>query len=142
MAVTESQFERAEALAQGEREAGHVLTARYDRRRRRVAVRLNTGVEVTFPVALAEGLDRASHGDLAEIEISPSGLDLHWPRLDADLYVPALLQGALGSRSWMAAHMGAAGGKARSAAKTAAARKNGRKGGRPRRDRASEDGDR
>ena len=139
MVVTESQFERAEAQTKREREAGHVLSARYDRRRRRVAVRLNTGVEVTFPVALAEGLDRASPDDLAEIEVSPSGLGLHWPRLDADLYVPALLQGVLGSRSWMAAHMGAAGGKARSAAKTAAARKNGRKGGRPRRDRAAED---
>ena len=107
-----------------------------------MAVRLNTGVEVTFPVALAEGLDRASPEDLGEIEVSPTGLGLHWPRLDADLYVPALLQGVLGSRSWMAAHMGAAGGKARSAAKTAAARENGRKGGRPRRDRAAEDGDR
>ena len=50
MAVTESQFERAEAQAKREREAGHVLSARYDRRRRRVAVRLNTGVEVLrFP---------------------------------------------------------------------------------------------
>ena len=142
MAVTESQFERAEAQAKREREAGHVLSARYDRRRRRVAVRLNTGVEVTFPTALAKGLADASPEDLAEIVVSPTGLGLHWPRLDADLYVPALLQGALGSRSWMAAHMGAAGGKARSAAKTAAARENGRKGGRPRRDRAAEDGDR
>jgi len=82
---------------------------------------------------MAKGLAGASPDDLAKIEISPTGLGLHWPRLDADLYVPALLQGVLGSRSWMAAQMGAAGGKARSAAKSAAARKNGRKGGRPRR---------
>ncbi len=82
---------------------------------------------------MAEGLAGASPDDLAKIEISPTGLGLHWPRLDADLYVPALLQGVFGSRSWMAAQMGAAGGKARSAAKSAAARKNGRKGGRPRR---------
>ena len=82
---------------------------------------------------MAEGLAGASPDDLAQIEISPTGLGLHWPRLDADLYVPALLQGVFGSRSWMAAQMGAADDKARSAAKSAVARKNGRKGRRPRR---------
>lgn len=133
MVVTEMELERAATRTQKERDTGHALSARYDRRRRRVVVRLNTGIEVTFPVALAEGLSDASPEDLAEIEISPTGLGLHWPRLDADLYVPALLRGVLGSRSWMAAQMGKAGGKSRSPAKTAAARKNGRKGGRPRR---------
>ena len=133
MAITETQFERARERAREEREAGHALSARYDRRRRRVVVQLSTGIELTFPAALAEGLADAPPDDLAEIEVSPSGLGLHWPRLDADLYVPALLRGVLGSRSWMAAQMGAAGGKSRSATKTAAARENGRKGGRPRR---------
>ena len=133
MAVTEPEFEPARDRAQEELEVGHALSARYGRRRRRVIVQLSTGIELAFPAALAEGLADASPDDLAEIEVSPSGLGLHWPRLDADLYVPALLQGVLGSRSWMAAQMGAAGGKSRSAAKTAAARENGRKGGRPRR---------
>lgn len=133
MAVTEREFERAEAQAQEEREAGHVRSARYDRRRQRVIVEMNTGIEVTFPPALAEGLAGAAPENLAQIEVSPSGLGLHWPKLDADLYVPALLQGVFGSRSWMAARLGAAGGKSRSESKAAAARKNGRKGGRPRR---------
>ncbi len=133
MAITKTEFEQATARALEERGAGHVRVARYNRRRGRVIVQLSTGVEVTFPVTLAEGLAGASAEDLAEIEISPTGLGLHWPRLDADLYVPALLQGIFGSRSWMAAHMGAVGGKSRSAAKTTAARENGRKGGRPRR---------
>ena len=83
--------------------------------------------------ALAERLTGASPDELAEIEISPTGLGLHWPQLDADLYVPALLQGVFGARSWMASHMGVAGSKSRSSAKVAAARENGRKGGRPRR---------
>lgn len=133
MAVTELEFDRAEAQAENEREAGHVLSARYDRRRRRVILELNTGVEMAFPADLAEGLAGASPDDLAQIEISPTGLGLHWPRLDADLYVPALIRGIFGSRNWMAAQVGAAGGRVRSAAKAAAARNNGRKGGRPRR---------
>ena len=131
--ISEQEFERAEARTRKEREAGHVISARYDRRRRRVIAVLITGVEIAFPAVQAEGLADASPEDLAQIEISPTGLGLHWPRLDADLYVPVLLRGDFGSRSWMAAQMGAAGGKARSAAKTSAAKKNGRKGGRPRR---------
>ena len=51
---------------------------------------------------------------MSEIEISPSGLGIHFPRLDADLYLPALLEGFLGSRLWMAAEMGKRGGKATS----------------------------
>ena len=50
-----------------------------------------------FPPHLAGGLDQAKPDDLVDIEISPSGLGLHFPKLDADLYLPALLEGALGS---------------------------------------------
>ena len=114
------------------REAGHAVSARYDRRRARVVIGLNTGVELTFPAGLAEGLADASPDSLAVIEISPAGLGLHWPKLDADLSVPGLLQGVLGSKKWMARQLGAEGGKARTAAKVAASRANGRKGGRPR----------
>jgi hypothetical protein len=46
------------------------------------------------------------------VEFSPSGLGLHFPKLDADLYLPALLEGFLGSRRCMASAMGKAGGKA------------------------------
>ena len=54
------------------------------------------------------------------------------PVIDADLYLPALLDGFLGSKTWMAARMGQVGGRATTQAKQAAARANGRLGGRPR----------
>ena len=133
MAITERELELAEARMEQIRAAGHAVSARYDRRRSRVVVALNTGVELTFPARLAEGLADASPERLADIEISPAGLGLHWPQLDTDLYVPGLLQGVFGSKKWMARELGAEGGKARTAAKVAAARANGRKGGRPRR---------
>lgn len=133
MDVPEQEFEAAEARMKARREAGHATTARYDAERGRVVVELSTGVELAFPPQLAEELAGASAEELATIEVSASGLGLHWPRLDADLYVPALLQGMLGSRRWMAAQLGAVGGRAGSATKAAAARENGRKGGRPRR---------
>ncbi|MGD9885585.1 MAG: DUF2442 domain-containing protein [Reyranella sp.] len=78
-----------------------------------------------------EGLADASPVELSQIEISSAGLGLHWPKLDADVYVPALLQGVLGSKSWMAKQLESVGGQARTEAKSAAARENGRKGGRP-----------
>lgn len=132
MAITENELRQAERQMHELRDHGHAVAARYDRRRARVVVSLNTGVEITFPPGLAEGLAGAMPKDLAEVEITPSGLGLHWPKLDADLYVPGLLAGAFGGKQWMAAQLGAAGGSARSKAKTVAARANGRLGGRPR----------
>ena len=132
MAITEQELAQAEARMEAIRAAGHAVSARDDRRRARVVVALNTGVELTFPTQIAEGLADASPDSLADIEISPAGLGLHWPKLDADLYVPALLQGVFGSKKWMARQLGAEGGRARTAVKIAASRVNGRKGGRPR----------
>ncbi len=132
MAITERELRRAETRMETQRQASHAVSARYDRRSSRIVVALNTGVQIAFPAELAEGLVGAAPADLAQIEISPAGLGLHWPRLDADLYVPSLLQGMLGSKSWMARQLGSAGGRARTESKTAASRENGRKGGRPR----------
>lgn len=132
MAISDREYNEAAGRGRALAEAGHAVDARYDRRRQRVVIKLHTGMELTFPARLAEGLAGASDDALSLIEISPSGLGLHWPRLDADLYIPGLLQGIYGSRRWMAQEFGAAGGRARSKAKTAAARKNGKLGGRPR----------
>jgi hypothetical protein len=95
-----------------------------------VAVVLNTGVP-SFPTRLVEGLAGACPEHLADIGISAAGLG-PGSRLDADLYVLALLQGVFGSKSWMARVLGAEGGRAHTVSKVAASRENGRKGGRPR----------
>jgi hypothetical protein len=131
MAVTDKAFAAAQQRGENLRQAGYAVSARYDRRSARIVVTLNTDVQISFPARLAEGLTGASPEDLAVIEVSPSGLGLHWPRLDADLYVPGLMSGQLGSSRWMAAALGAAGGRARTPAKAASSRENGRKGGRP-----------
>jgi hypothetical protein len=86
---------------------------------------------VSFSPRDAQGLKNAKPSQLDEIEISPSGLGIHFPKLDADLYLPSLLEGFLGSRRWMASRLGCVGGKSRSAAKRAASKANGRMGGRP-----------
>jgi hypothetical protein len=93
---------------------------------------LSSNLDVSFSPNDAQGLEKATSSQLNEIEISPSGLGIHFPKLDADLYLPAILQGFLGSRKWMASRLGHAGGKSRSAAKQKASRTNGKLGGRPR----------
>ena len=108
------------------------LSARYDRRIGRVVLHLSTGVDLAFPPHIAQGLEKATPAQLAQIEISPSGFGIHFPNLDADLYLPALREGFLGSRQWMASRLGARGGRSTTPAKTAAAQRNGRNGGRPR----------
>lgn len=108
------------------------VSARYDRRIGRVVIQLNTNLDLAFSPRDVQGLERATPEELSAIEISPSGFGIHFPRLDADLYLPALLEGFLGSRKWMASRLGSQGGRSRSAAKAAAAKRNGKRGGRPR----------
>jgi hypothetical protein len=132
MTVTDKIFSNARKRARTRRQAGFAVSARYDRRAAHVVVKLNTDVQVSFPAKLAEGLADASPEDLATIEITPSGLGLHWPKLEADLYVPGLLSGQLGGKRWVAALLGSVGGRARGQAKAASSRENGRNGGRPR----------
>jgi len=107
------------------------VRARYDRRRRRIVIHFSTGLDVSFAARDAQGLDKATAAQLGRIEISSSGFGIHFPKIDMDLYLPALLMGFLGPRNWIAGRLGVLGGKSRSAAKVAAARRNGRRGGRP-----------
>jgi hypothetical protein len=124
----EAAHERAEARLSRTPTA---TAARYDRRIGRLVIDLSSGLSIAFRPQDAQGLEGAKPEQLAKIEISPSGLGLHFPAIDADLYLPGLLEGFLGSRRWMAAQLGKAGGIAKSAAKTAAVRANGKLGGRP-----------
>jgi hypothetical protein len=141
--TSRQEFERANRRASGLRAAvPTAVAARYDRRLGRVVIRLSSGLDVAFSPRDAQGLANARPAELREIEISPSGFGIYFPRLDVDIYLPGLFQGFLGSRAWMAARLGAVGGKSRSAAKLSAARRNGKLGGRPKivRDRARRQG--
>jgi hypothetical protein len=95
-------------------------------------IHLSSKLIVSFAPEDAQGLENARPSQLKEMEISPSGFGLHFPALDAYLYIPGLLEGFLGSKSWMASRLGQVGGQATSEAKKAAARTNGKRGGRPR----------
>jgi hypothetical protein len=131
--VTKAEFLAANRRAAARTRRGpNIVKARYDGRSRRIVLELDSRVLIAFAPADVEGLDSATHEELRQIEITPSRQGIYLPALDADLSLPSLLHGVLGSRQWMAARLGAAGGSVRSAAKSAAARANGKLGGRPR----------
>jgi hypothetical protein len=108
------------------------VSAHYDRKNGHIVIGLSSKLILSFSPHDVQGLENAKPSQLDEIEITPSGFGIHFPKLDADLYVPGLLDGFLGSKKWMASRLGRVGGQSRSRAKKAASRANGRLGGRPR----------
>jgi Protein of unknown function (DUF2442) len=72
--------------------------AHYDRKSRRITVLLSNGLQLSIPIRLAHGLASEAAADLENIEISPAGLVLYWPKLNTDLYLPSLFDGMFGTR--------------------------------------------
>jgi hypothetical protein len=106
--------------------------AHYDRASERVIVDFVNGCTYAFPARLVQDLHGASPDALAGVEVDGVGFNLHWPALEVDLYVPALVAGIFGTRAWMARELARVAGLTKSPAKADAARRNGAKGGRPR----------
>lgn len=99
----------------------HAIAVRFDGRRKRLVVALDTGVEFSFDPVKAFGLQDASEADLRNAIIDGAGGTLRFPRMDADFSVARLLQGFLGPLDWC-----------RREARAQASRSNGKLGGRPR----------
>jgi len=97
------------------------VSARFDRRSRRVSISLSTGIDFSFDPKDAYGLEHAAPDDLVGVSVEGAGDTLHFPRLDADFSVARLLEGFLGPQDWT-----------RRLARAAASRENGKRGGRPR----------
>lgn len=133
MAITDKDIDAATQRGKAfMAEHPQAVAARYDSTRGLVEIALANGAIFSFPPRLAQALQGATSVHLKEIEVVGSGTGLHFPMIDADLYIPALVEGVFGSKAWMAASLGREGGLARTERKSAAARANGKLGGRPR----------
>lgn len=131
--VTDAQLEAAEARGRKMLETEpRASAAHYDQATGRVVIDLVNGCSYAFPARLVQDLQGAGSEDLAKVEVDGLGFNLHWPTLDVDLYVPALVAGIFGTRDWMTRELARIAGRTTSPAKAAAARSNGAKGGRPR----------
>lgn len=132
---TEAEFNRMydEATKRGKEALEtepRAVAARYDKKSNRMVIDLVNGATIAIPCDLIQGLSGASPADIAEVELTPFGLGLHWETLDQDFSVAGLVSGIFGTKAWMA-ELGRRGGVATSNAKAKASRANGKKGGRP-----------
>ena len=104
MDLTDAEIEQANARsADRQRMNARAASARYDRGRGRIVLRLDNGLEIMFAPDDAQGLTGARTEQLPQIKLSGGGVGLHFPMLDADFDVPTLLEGRMGSDEWMQA---------------------------------------
>jgi Protein of unknown function (DUF2442) len=131
--LSDADLERAERAGQAMLAAEpRAAAARFDQATGRIIVELTNGCLYAFPPGLVQDLRQASAAQLAGVQVDGQGFNLHFPALNADLYVPALVAGVFGTSEWMTRGLARIAGSATSPAKASAARANGAKGGRPR----------
>lgn len=127
----DANFDKARARGAAEREgAPCAVTARYSAQRGVFTIAFDNGTELSVRPAAVQGLEGAADDELADIELTPGGFGLLWPKANVAHSVAALLADALGTKL-LAQAMATVGGLSTSAAKAQAARANGAKGGRP-----------
>jgi hypothetical protein len=91
--VTRQDLDRARGRTGKPRMSYPGATAvRYDRELGYVVVSFGADLDLAIKPEDVEGLGQVAPGELARVEIAPSGLALHFPGLASDLYLPPLLR--------------------------------------------------
>jgi len=124
-APTAAAFEKARQRGEAEMASG-ATAARYDRRHDKVVLTMRSGAVAVIPRSSIPTLADVERHAVAELELSPMGTSLRFPRLDADFAVQGLIRSAFGVNE-----ANRLAGSTKSPARAAASRANGRKGGRP-----------
>lgn len=143
LGMSDDEFERQfqEASRRGAEELKRLpkaVSAKYDKKTRRIVLEMQNGVTLLVPVNLVQGLHTGDDRSLSDFELMLHGTEIHWNKLDVQFYVEDLLRGVFGTPKWMKklkehlSQIGRKGGSARTAAKRTASAENGKKGGRPR----------
>ena len=100
--LTEEEFQAANE--RGRREMltkPRALAVRYVPLTQQVTVELSNDCVFTFPARQVQGLEQATHEQLAAVEIMGVGFGLGWDELDTHITVEGLLAGRFGSRAFM-----------------------------------------
>lgn len=80
-----------------------ILAARYDKVSMRIVLALDSDMELSILPHHVAGFEQAHPDDLDVVEISPSGLSVHFPKIGADIYIPLLFEQFLGPKRSIAA---------------------------------------
>src|SRR5205809_4233828 len=97
--VSRDYFEQANQRAKDlQARLPRAVSAHYDHKTGRIVIHLSSKLIVSFSPSDVEGLEDARPSQLNQIEISPSGFGIHFPAVDADLYIPKSIRGLSGFR--------------------------------------------
>ncbi len=81
MTITSQEFKQANARAKTLKASTPAATsARFDRKSGNIIVTLSSGVGIFFSPKDAQGLEDGTPAQLSQIEITPSGFGLHFPK--------------------------------------------------------------
>ena len=97
--TTKAEIDAALERAKNEPELPRALAAEYNSALDVVVLRIDNGRRLVIPREEMQGLENATPAQLAAIEIH-GGLDIAWPQLDVDHYLPYLLEGKYATERW------------------------------------------
>ena len=87
-----AQIAAARAVGARSLQTPRAVAARYLPARDRIEIDLASGWSIQVPRSFSARLATASLQDCEQVEIVDSGLGLHWPAIDEDWYVPAVIE--------------------------------------------------
>jgi hypothetical protein len=76
-------------------------SARYDPEADRIVIDLINGCTLLVSPVIVQDMQDATPDQLADIEVSPTGLSLHWPQINVDVSVASLLANIFGTAKFM-----------------------------------------
>jgi hypothetical protein len=102
MTISDEEFELANQRGkEATSRFSPAVDVRYDEATGNLLVTLKSGVSIVVLAAAIQGLEEANSEQLSHVEISPSGLGLHFPAIDVDVYLPGILEGSFGTKRWL-----------------------------------------
>lgn len=97
--TTEADIEAALERARNEPLLPTALSAEYHHDLDAIVITVDDGRRLLIPREEMQGLEEATTDQLAQIEIF-GGVDIAWPQLDVDHYLPYLLEGRYATERW------------------------------------------
>lgn len=97
--TTEADIVAAMKRARQEPPLPEALEAQYIRSLDLIILKIDSGQRLVIPREQLQGLENATEAQLSDIQIF-GGLDIAWPQLDVDHYLPHLLEGKYASEKW------------------------------------------
>ena len=88
----DAQITAARAVGRQSLQTPRAIAARYLPECDRIQIELASGWSAQVPRSFSARLAMASPQDCEQIEIVDAGLGLHWPAIDEDWYVPAIIE--------------------------------------------------